>query len=275
MARLVSEFCNTIKDASAMKFKRFIAQSISRAFQAPSRGFRLWKGFRILLYHAVGSNLPHDSYGISIDPVLFEQHMKLLAGMSNASLVPFADQIDSSSLLRIAVTFDDGYKDNLTAAAPVLVRYGIPFTVFTTISHVRGSSPLYIHQNELKELAALPCVSIGSHGVTHRPLTSCDDATLWEELYGSKCYLEDLIGKPISAISYPHGQADRRVRDAAVRAGYIIGGCSLFGVNTPKRDAMFLRRTEVVASDSAGDLFRKVFGAWDWYRLFQNDPALV
>jgi len=229
-------------------------------------------GLRILLYHAVGTRLRHDPYGISISTELFERHMALLAGIKDIRPVGLLDWRPASQGLHVAVTFDDGYKDNLNRAAPILQRYGIPFTVFATSAYLQSGSDEYLTPAELRDLAELPGVSIGSHGTTHRPLSLCDDAALQSELNGSRCYLEDLLGRPVVMIAYPHGSTDVRVAQAARRAGYTLGVCSRFGLNDGSRHPLHLRRTEVVAFDSERVFRQKLNGAWDWYRWKTREP---
>lgn len=250
-----------------MSWKRLVARAISECWALGSNGIAgPQSGLRILLYHAVGTRLRHDPYGISIGVDLFERHMALLAGRTEIRLVGLLDWLPASPGLHVAVTFDDGYKDNLYQAAPILQRYDIPFTVFATSSFLRSGSDEYLTPGELRELAALPGVTIGSHGSTHRPLVACDDAALDAELGGSRQYLEDLLGGPVTAIAYPHGAADSHVTQAARRAGYTLGVCSRFGVNGPSHDPLVLCRTELIASDSERVFLQKLQGGWDWCR---------
>lgn len=118
-------------------------------------------GFRALLYHAVGSRLAHDSYGISISSSLFERHMALLAAGEGGQVVDLSIPWTALDGLKVAITFDDGYKDNLQTAAPILLRHGVPFTVFATSSFIRSGSSEYLTPAELRELADLTGVTIG------------------------------------------------------------------------------------------------------------------
>jgi len=77
-------------------------------------------------------------------------------------------------------------------------------------------------------------------------------------------------GKKVDMISYPHGKADRRVRDAAVNSGYRLGFGSRFGVNCENTDPMFFRRTEIWDTDSVDVFHQKYMGAWDWYGYWQK-----
>jgi peptidoglycan/xylan/chitin deacetylase (PgdA/CDA1 family) len=232
-------------------------------------------GFRILLYHAVGTRLAHDGYGISIKPRLFERHMDILSRETqNIHFTAFDDRENSAAtFLRVAITFDDGYKDNLRVAAPILLKRNIPFTVFVTSSFIGKTSDNYLSAAELKELSALPNVTIGAHGATHIRLAECDDATLRRELSESRYRIEDLIGRSVTTVSYPHGSTNLRVRAAAAKAGYTTGGCSRFDINEGRRDRLLLNRCEIVAADSERVFTQKLYGAWDWYRWRTADPA--
>jgi len=232
-------------------------------------------GVRILMYHAVGSRLADDPYGISISLENFQRQMEILASQQLAEVIGLK-ALQSSSVfdasenrekkLRVAVTFDDGYKDNLYVAAPVLLRLQIPFTVFVTSSFIQTGSADYLNELELKELAALPGATIGSHGATHCRLAECDDDTLRWELAESRRYLEDVTGKPITALSYPHGSASERVRVAARQAGYVLAASSFFDINNTRHDPLMLSRCEIVAQDSEKVFLQKLNGDWDWMR---------
>lgn len=254
--------------------KRVVARVISECCALGRLFHNHRPGFRVLLYHAIGSNIQHDTYGATVSRDLFEQHMALLAGDKGVSVVSLNEMVTTWSVLQVAVTFDDGYKDTLHKAAPILIGHSMPFTVFVTSSYIQRYSEEYLSTTELKELADLPGVTIGSHGSTHAPLAECDDSTLWQEVHGSRCSLEDMIGKPVTAISYPHGSVDGRVVEAARKAGYTLGACSRFDINGYSRDPLLLCRTEIIASDSGRVFLQKLHGVWDWRRWCSSEVPL-
>ncbi len=255
-----------------MSWKRAITRSFAEV-SARTIGAGLRPGFRVLLYHSVGGALRHDPYGISIAPALFEKQMDLLAAGDHLTLTSFADALAPTDSLQIAVTFDDGYRDNLHTAAPLLVARRIPFTVFVTTSFVRNNDPDFLSPTELRELASMPGVQIGSHGATHARMAALDDAALRRELEESRRELEDMTGKEVRLVAYPHGSVNLRVREVAARAGYARGGTSRFGINTKESDPLLLSRCEVVASDTLRVFRQKLAGAWDWYRWRTKDPS--
>jgi peptidoglycan/xylan/chitin deacetylase (PgdA/CDA1 family) len=258
-----------------MNWKRAATRLVSEACSLARKRNAPRAGSRILLYHAVGTRLAHDRYGISINPRLFESHMDILSSEAqNFHLAAFDDtQNSATALRRVTVTFDDGYRDNLHVAAPVLLRRNIPFTVFVTSSFIGKTSDNYLSVAELKELSALSNVTIGAHGATHIRLAECDDATLQKELSESRRRLEDFTGRAVTNVSYPHGSVNLRVRAAAAEAGYTTGGCSRFDINEEKRDRLLLNRCEIIAADSERIFKQKLYGAWDWYRWRSADPA--
>src|SRR5579883_2894136 len=127
-----------------MNWKRATAETIASCSALGRMLVGRRRGFRILLYHAIGSCLEHDTYGMSIRPDLFERHMAILAKTRWVSVEDLSDGRESSYPLRIAVTLDDGYRDALEVAAPILQKYQIPFTVFVTTSFVESKKPIFL-----------------------------------------------------------------------------------------------------------------------------------
>ena len=98
-----------------MNFKKIIKNIVGEIYYNGYYKYIKPKGNRILIYHAFGSKLKHDSYGISINPKLFEEHLKFLK--NNYKLLPLNhDTLDNKlDIDSVTITIDDGYKDNLVA----------------------------------------------------------------------------------------------------------------------------------------------------------------
>ncbi len=243
-------------------FKARLGDGISAAF-ALLAPLRQAAGCRVLMYHAVGGEVVGDTRRLySIAPDRFADHVRCLADTFSALMIALEAGIAEGNGL--GISFDDGYRDNLMIAAPLLVAAQLPFTIFVTPDFIASGRPQYLSQPELKELAALPGVSIGAHGRSHRRLTQCSDAELADELSGSKAWIEDLLGRPVTVMSYPHGAVDARVRAAAKAAGYRLAACSRFGAYHKGDDPFCVARTDVWAEDSTARLLAKARGHWDW-----------
>jgi peptidoglycan/xylan/chitin deacetylase (PgdA/CDA1 family) len=129
------------------------------------------------------------------------------------------------------LTFDDGYRSNLTKAVPWLVRFGYPAVMFVPTDFIgrrnsfdRDAEPdeAICTWEELRELERAG-VSIQSHGVSHRTLSALDPSEQEVELVRSKAVLEDGLDKPVEVFCYPYGDAGRdaeRTARTLQRAGY-------------------------------------------------------
>jgi peptidoglycan/xylan/chitin deacetylase (PgdA/CDA1 family) len=258
-----------------MNIKRLFARSISELASGATYFSSPAKGFRVLMYHAIGAPALGDSLGIfTVTLENFRHQMTQLASQRRSELTAFSEPINLDVGNRIAITFDDGYIDTFEVAAPIMAELNIPFTVFVVSEFVRTRKPGFLCQSSLRELASLPGVQIGSHGANHVPLTKCDRITLKNELLSSKSFLEDILGKEVCAISYPFGSVDIRVRDAALAAGYRLGASSVAGINKIGRDPMIFSRTEILSHDNEKTFSQKLRGNWDWYRWRTGDVFL-
>ncbi len=259
-----------------LHWRRLLTRCLSEAVALMRSESAPRAGLRVLMYHAVGTPAAGDKLGIyNISPALFASQIEAMTTThSDIEFVALAHTAPSKGQLRIAVTFDDGYRDNLHAAAPVLQEQGIPFTVFACTNFIRSNSGEYLSKAELQKLASIPGATIGSHGVSHTRLTELSAYALRDELISSKCFLEDVTGKAVVSLSYPHGAVNRRVRDAAEDAGYAIGTCSRFDINGPGCDALTLARTDILGIDSVRIFKQKLRGDWDWYRWRSTAVAI-
>jgi peptidoglycan/xylan/chitin deacetylase (PgdA/CDA1 family) len=88
----------------------------------------------ILMYHRVAEP-PYDPWGLAVAPHHFSDQLRALARTRNViSMDQLAARLARRALRgnEVAITFDDGYADNLAVAKPLLTRAGAPATIFVT-----------------------------------------------------------------------------------------------------------------------------------------------
>ncbi|MDZ4779153.1 MAG: polysaccharide deacetylase family protein [Planctomycetia bacterium] len=156
----------------------------------------------------------------------------------------------------VAITFDDGYAENMDFALPLLVREKVPCTYFVASSFVLEQRPFPHDETlgaplapntpeQLKQIADWG-IEIGAHTRTHADLGSIqEEGLLYNELVGSAEDLADLLGRPIRYFAFPYGQwgnLNPRAFQLARDAGF-AGVCSAYGgYNFPGEDAFHLQR---------------------------------
>lgn len=131
----------------------------------------------------------------------------------------------------VAVTFDDGYRSFRDNALPELMQRNIPVHLFVP-SGCMGQKPIWLDVGDpererevvmtTEELKALDprCVAIGSHCVSHRDLTALNDDEAAIEIIESKKTLENILGREVNTVSFPHGIYNSKHIECARRAGY-------------------------------------------------------
>ncbi len=99
---------------------------------------RLASRVLILMYHRV-TEFKADPHGLSVTPEHFAEHLEVLKKhIRPLPLQQLVRALRDANLPRpaVAVTFDDGYADNLYNAKPLLQRFEIPATVFVTTGYL-------------------------------------------------------------------------------------------------------------------------------------------
>jgi peptidoglycan/xylan/chitin deacetylase (PgdA/CDA1 family) len=92
-------------------------------------------GTVVLCYHRVAEGV-EDPFHLCVRPGNFAAHLEEMARSREPSTL--ADVPVPSRRPRVVVTFDDGYRDNLTNALPIAESKGVPITFFVT-SGILGS----------------------------------------------------------------------------------------------------------------------------------------
>jgi peptidoglycan/xylan/chitin deacetylase (PgdA/CDA1 family) len=214
----------------------------------------------VLCYHAVSDGWTHP---LSVPPALFERQIRtlLLRRFQPASV----DDVLRGTGRTFHVTFDDAYR-SISAALPILDRLNVPATIFACADFADEGGPLTVPELS-KEAAATPHelatmtwddlrglakrgIEIGSHTLTHAHLTRLGEAELLRELRDSRLRFEDEIGVPCRLLSYPYGEHDTRVRQAARRAGY-RAAFGLFRDSPRQTDLYAFPRVDIYRRDNA------------------------
>ena len=172
----------------------------------------------------------------------------------------------------VVLTFDDGYASHLELVAPLLVRYRFSGTFFVTTGLVGRHG--HLTWDQLRRMIFLG-MEIGSHGLTHTPLTKLPRPALEDELTQSKRLLEEQLGVPVRAIAAPGGFWNRAVADGVAHAGYEVAWLSTIGTNGPNTNPMALRRVVVRQPFSADRLVSMVEGWQPAFWWAANQQLLI
>ncbi len=249
------------------QLKQAVKNGVYRALGETATGLRAVNGdgrtLRVLMYHKVNDV---EGNRMSMPTSLFDEQMAQLHELGytvvdlDAVLAHYADgaSLPPSSVL---ITFDDGYRDNLEHAAPILQRYGYPAVQFVPLGYIGDPLPLpheealatrgilnrTVDWDELGELERAG-VRIESHGISHRPLADLELDEAAREIVVSKLRLEERLGRPVRAFSYVKGSEAhyKPVHLSLVRqAGYDVAFTSISGANSPATDPLQLHRYNV------------------------------
>lgn len=227
------------------------------------------------MYHSISSSA-HDR--LAVTPELFDRQMQFLADRDFrvVALKEACARLETRGDLARAVvlTFDDGHRDFLTTAAPILRRHGFTATLFVVTGRLGGTtrwsstdkSGALLSRDELRELKSQGFY-LGSHTVTHADLRTLNEAALSQELSDSLAAIAEM-GETFIPFAYPGGTFTPRERDAVERAGYdcgvIVGG--RWG-NGPETDRFLLKREPMLASDTLDWFKKRVNGFYEAHYL--------
>lgn len=219
----------------------------------------------VLYYHRVGPFAPGAERKMNVEPGRFREQMKHLA--RRYRVVPLDDILAGATGKIAAVTFDDGYRDLMTHALPVLRDLRLPATFFIVAGAIGAKDAWYKGEQDIMtwedlEKLKFAGMEIGSHSMTHARLPELDDVALKHELEAPKRLLEERLSIPVKHFAYPQGKHDERVKRFAKEAGYRAAWATKSG-----EGGEFAMRRIRIASDVGGCAFawKLIRVRWGWY----------
>ena len=129
-----------------------------------------------------------------------------------------------------ALTFDDGYADNLEIALPLLQSLGARGTVYVVAGEIGRSKPSWsrgaaecpdrlLTADELRQIHTAGW-EIGSHCCRHVRLSKLSEPAQRDELQRSKEIIENLVGGSVTSLAYPYGVFFPVTQKLAAEVGY-------------------------------------------------------
>lgn len=158
----------------------------------------------------------------------------------------------------LAVTFDDGYRDNYEFAAPVLRTLGLPATFFVVSDFIETDTvawwdrecvppPRWMSWEEVRRLHEQG-FEIGAHTRTHANLGEVTGAKAEWEIGSCGHEIENRLGAPVRLFAYPYGRTENMTesnRDLVRRSGFRCCASCHGGTNPRGGDSFRLRRIPV------------------------------
>ena len=182
-------------------------------------------------------------------------------------------QNDYGNSIEIIFTFDDGYRNYIDNALPILDQYSFKSIVFLIAEHINDKSGKYISSNDIKSLVEHTGVTIGMHGYSHIDLSSLSDEYLEEELANIK-QVCDPIDFSTSYFSLPFGRANDNVILKLAEQGYTDIFTSDYGFQVSSKNGPYIYpRIDIWSDDSNNMIKQKIMQYWKLFFIIESYRA--
>ena len=168
----------------------------------------------IFMYHFIlddyGENLDVENF---VKPSTLEEQLKYI--VDNGYQTVFVNEIEdlSNYTKPVALTFDDCFVYFYNNAFPLLKKYNQKASIYIICNYVNG--PNYLTTEQIQEMVDSGLVSVQTHTLSHRELTSLSLEEMEKELVESKKYLESTYNISVDTVCYPIGKYNKNVINVA------------------------------------------------------------
>lgn len=212
----------------------------------------------ILMYHSIES-MPKSTNmrSLHVPPRKFRFQMWLLKvmgykGLSVRQLNPYLNGEKKGKV--VGITFDDGYRNNLTNAAAILKKYDFSATCFIVSENIGSTNtwdidkgitqrPL-MNKDEIHHWLKFG-MDIGAHTKSHVDLTSVSEKRAKQEMCDCKTQLENFFNIEVTDFCYPFGRFNKALSGIVKDSGYKTASSMQRGRATSESDLYILPRIPI------------------------------
>jgi len=221
----------------------------------------------ILSYHSISN----ENCPLSLNLTEFEKQLFFFKKNKFESV--FFDEIKNLSSKKFIITFDDGYKDLIINALPLLKKYNFKATCFI-VSDLIGKKNVWdelnsnIKDKELMNLSDIHFwlkngMCIGSHSKNHKKLTLLNEKDKIDEIINSKDELETLTGESVNSFCYPYGLYNENIVNIVKEKYNSAFTTNRSRFDTNKHNKYKLPRIDMGKTISNFKLYLKVFTPYE------------
>ena len=216
----------------------------------------------VLTYHSISN----DKSPISLSTKIFESHIIFFKKLGLQSIN--FNEINQNKKNQIIITFDDGYKDILINALPILKRHNFKATCFFVTNQI-GKNNQWDNKKEKFSIKKLmnnddikkwsdSGMSVQSHSHNHFDLTKLSNIEILKELEISKKYFKDKFNIETDVFCYPFGKVNQNVYDLTkkIYKNAVTTNRSRYNIN--KHNPLLIPRIDMGKSVSLTKLYLKL-----------------
>jgi peptidoglycan/xylan/chitin deacetylase (PgdA/CDA1 family) len=236
----------------------------------------------VLMYHKIPVTAPDSQHKIYVTADNFEKHLKTFRTLGFTALT-FSElamyrkgqlQFRNFPKKPIVLTFDDGYRDNLEIASPLLKKYSYRAQLFllankdiaSNVWDQNSKEPAHeIVSGTDRQKWKDSAFEIGSHGFSHQKITEFSEQQAFDELKISKLELEKEFGQPIISYAFTYGTTNEKSALLAEEAGYEYALNTDTGGRHIEENPYSIFRVNIFPEENFWSLFKKTSS---WYRRY-------
>lgn len=212
----------------------------------------------IFTYHHIGNDLASSA---NLDKAQFEAQVKeLKSGNYNVLPLPrIIEAIKAGEKLpdpTIGLTFDGAHRNTLNYAAPILLKAGLPFTIFIATDTLDNNASDSLRWDDLRRLMRSDLVTAGLHPATYQKLYTRDQAEIARQINKALARYRKELGQEARLFAYPYGEYSLAYKQIVERQGFEAAFSQQSGVAYAGADIFALPRFSMTAPYGDIERFR-------------------
>lgn len=220
-----------------------------------------------LMFHSIEDELSNNKSLYHMSVIRFSEVCKFLDLLRYSVLNEYAISVE------FIFTFDDGYKNYIDNALPILDQYSFQSIVFLIAENLNDKSGEYIGSNDLRALVGHAGVTVGIHGYSHIDLSALSEECLLKELTSIKEVFNS-IEFSTNYFSLPFGRANNNVISKLVEQGYTDIFTSDYGSKVSSKNGRNIYpRIDIWSDDSNNMIKQKIMQYWKLFFLIESYRA--